>query len=98
MIDATSTTGILGELRQPTSLERQINALKLLKHDIIGNQPRKEAWKSSGVLGLLANILVSPAVRETTWRGDEGKVILHAVTIVGSLAYGRRVCLEQGYG
>ena len=92
---------ILVELRQPSSTEAQIAALRGLKNEVIGHEQKKEWWISLGVVKCLERTLSTH--RSSSKRrqrdvhnngvssnsaSDEEEARLLAVIIVGSLADG----------
>lgn len=105
-----STPPILSELRTPSSLATQIAALRALKNEIIGHEQKKETWVGLGVVTPLVRILNTqrasskrkyrdingPADHTFQPRGrtEEEEARLQALIIVGSLAQGRRSCLD----
>lgn len=82
-------SSVLAEIARPTSLRQQIGALKLLKNDIIGNKPKKETWRNRGLVELLTDVLDTATAAAIPTDGDKSAVILHTVTILGSLVHGQ---------
>ena len=99
-----STPPILAELRSASSPTSQLQALRKLKHEVIGHEQKKQAWVESGVLAPLVRILNSykgdgkrkarslGTGIDRQWakesRTEEEEARLQAVIIVGSLAHG----------
>ncbi|KAI9699327.1 MAG: hypothetical protein M1836_002937 [Candelina mexicana] len=96
-----ATPPILTELRNPSTPSSQIEALKALKHEIIGHEQKKEMWISLGAVTPIVRILATPrnsGKRPTRlssglshqWNNfsSEDQVRLHATIIVGSIAQG----------
>jgi hypothetical protein len=91
-------------VRDPPSLEAQINALKRLKNDIVGHDQRKELVVKQGIIEPLVNIISTPSkatgkrrVAETNGEhahaasrswAPEQEARLQAILILGSLASG----------
>ena len=91
-------------IRDPPSLEAQINALKRLKNDIVGHDQRKELVVKQGIIEPLVNIISTPSKatgkrRAAETNGDhtlaasrswapEQEARLQAILILGSLASG----------
>ncbi|EER37308.1 armadillo repeat protein [Histoplasma capsulatum H143] len=52
-----ATPQIISDIQNPDSTASRIEALRLLKNDIIGHDQRKEAWIGWGIIPLLSQIL-----------------------------------------
>ena len=93
-------TAIISQLRDPNSTQEQIAALKLLRNDVIGNQQRKDAWMSTGVLQAVVEAATprhsygAPGhqrIEDETWSSqsvlnDSENVRLQALAVLGSFA------------
>ena len=80
------------EIRKPQSTQSHINALKALKHDIIGHEQRKELAVHHGVIPLLSRNLSAAASekqsRKRELSREEEHVLVQTVQIVTCLAHG----------
>ncbi|KAI9716527.1 MAG: hypothetical protein M1812_005258 [Candelaria pacifica] len=96
-----ATPPILTELRNPSSSSSQVEALKALKHEIIGHEQKKEMWISLGAVTPIVRILATPRSHgkrpirlssslsnQSNSLTPEDQVRLHATIIVGSIAQG----------
>lgn len=52
-----ATPQIISDIQNPDSTASRIEALRLLKNEIIGHDQRKEAWIGWGIIPLLSQIL-----------------------------------------
>ena len=95
-----STSSILSELRSPTSAVTQLNALRALKHDVIGHDQNKGKWIGLGVASLLGMILrascTESSMKAISLSGTisrsqllDGEACLQAIITIGSLAQGK---------
>ncbi|TKA66464.1 hypothetical protein B0A55_09204, partial [Friedmanniomyces simplex] len=92
---------MLAAIRQPSSLEAQVAALRTLKNEIVGHDQRKEMLVCDGAVEVLARVLSSyqrmtgkrksdangtvPSVRSWT---QEDEVRLQTTLVIGTLANG----------
>jgi hypothetical protein len=100
-MEASSSQPILAQILNPSSPAEHITALRALKNDIIGHQQRKEAWVGLGALDSIARASASQENRQATKSGheparvadslsEEETLRLQALSILGSLAYGKQ--------
>ena len=96
---------LFDELHHPTSTATQLAALKALKNELVGHEPRKKIWVNYGIIPILSRILSARrnhsgkrATRETIASGfqdgrnalsEDDASCLQAAVIVGILANGR---------
>ncbi|KAK3065949.1 hypothetical protein LTR53_017860, partial [Teratosphaeriaceae sp. CCFEE 6253] len=92
---------ILAAIRQPSSLDEQVAALRHVKHDIVGHDHRQERYVAEGAIPVLADVLSSrlrPAgkrhsdtngVESSRWDWtQEDEASLQATLVIGTLANG----------
>lgn len=95
-----SSLPILAQILHPRTPAEQIIALRALKNEVIGHQQRKETWVGLGILEPIVRASTSKASRqnekscqEQTWDAgilrEEETLRLQALSIIGSLAYGK---------
>jgi hypothetical protein len=53
------TSPLLAQLLNAETVAEQVTTLRLLKHELIGYDQRKEAWVHWGIIPLLSRILLS---------------------------------------
>lgn len=75
----------LQEIRNPTSTQAHVMALKELKHEIIGHEQRKELVVHHGILALLVRNL---ADEEGSQSDEVNEMRIQSIQIIGSLAHG----------
>ncbi|QDS76948.1 hypothetical protein FKW77_005097 [Venturia effusa] len=75
----------LQEIRNPTSVQAHVTALKELKHEIIGHEQRKELVVHHGILGLLVRNMQD---EEGPHSEELNEVRIQSIQIIGSLAHG----------
>lgn len=92
---------ILAQILHPGSPTEHITALRTLKNDIIGHQQRKETWVGLGILDSIVQASASTESRQDSKLGqepawdteslsEEETLRLQALSILGSLAYGKQ--------
>lgn len=95
-----SSMPILAQLRQPGSPEEEIHALRALKNEIIGHEQRKGMWIGLGILEPVVQASTAKASRDSQKTRQERTpddesldkeeaLRLEALSILGSLAYGK---------
>lgn len=100
-METSSSQPILAQILHPSSSTEHVAALRALKNDIIGNQQRKEAWVGLGVLDSIVQASASQESRQgrksgqepaqgAESLGEEETLRLQALSILGSLAYGKQ--------
>jgi armadillo repeat-containing protein 8 len=103
-----SSLPILAQILHPSSPAEYVNALRTLKNEIIGNQQRKEAWVGLGVLDSIVRASTSKESRQNGNLGqepaqeaeslsEEETLRLQALSILGSLAYGKHPLNQISY-
>ena len=96
----TSSLPILAQIRQSGSPEEEIHALRALKNEIIGHEQRKGMWIGLGILEPVVQASTAKANRDGQKTrqertsddeslGEEETLRLEALSILGSLAYGK---------
>lgn len=103
-----ATPPILTELRNPSSPSSQIEALKALKHEIIGHEQKKEMWTGLGAVDPIVKILATPRSNgkrptrvpsrlsgQPNVFSPEDQIRLHATIIIGSIAQSRSAPLSS---
>ncbi|KAI9674322.1 MAG: hypothetical protein M1829_003723 [Trizodia sp. TS-e1964] len=89
---------ILVQIRNPTSPNSLVTALRALKNELVGHEEKKEAWMALGIIDPLQKILMDHGSKETeepsspssdmsNW-SERDLARLEATIIIGSLCQG----------